>query len=209
MRPLVLGAVAIALFGLAAFAAIFFLTGDGPSVPRAAPGPVAAAPEPAPPAPLPTGGAAGPFYQPPPPNPAVEVPVPRYQPPKGSWEAITPAARASALGPVGADVGRELIALQDQLSTCFDAEVAAQSGRIVPTRTADPTSQQDLSETVLVLQLETGSGTVRIVDAPIESHGGAEDATIACAQRILRGRTIDSPSARPGGRHRLMLQLHQ
>lgn len=209
MRPLVLGAVAIALFGLAAFAAIFFLTGDGPSVPRAAPGPVAAAPEPAPPAPLPTGGAAGPFYQPPPPNPAVEVPVPRYQPPKGSWEAITPVARASALGPVGTDVGRDLLVVQDQLSSCFDASVAAQRGRAAPTQTADPTSHQDLAETILVLELETGSGSVRIVDAPIESHGAADDTVIACAQQILRGRTIESPFAKPGARHRLMLQLHQ
>lgn len=211
MRPLVIGAVAIALFGLTAFGAVAYLTSDGSSRPPAAAlEPVAAAPVPAPAAPpaLPTGGAAGPFYQPPPAELPVEAPVARYQPPKESWEAITPAARASALGPVGADVGRDLLVVQDQLSTCFDAAVAAQSGRIAPTQTADPTSHQDLRETILVLELETGSGTVRIADAPIESHGTADDATIACAQQILRGRTIRSPSAKPGGRHRLMMQLH-
>jgi hypothetical protein len=211
VRTLVIGLAAIGLFGAAAFAAIHLATAEGPPRPPAAQAPAAAEPTaqaavPGTPT-LPSGGPAGPLYQPPPPLQA-QVPVPRVLPPEGSWEAIPPAARAGALGPVGVDVGRDLIVLQEQLSACFNPEVASQTGRAAPTRTADPESQQDLAETILVLELEAGPGTVRIVDAPLESHGSADDMTIACAQRLLRGRTIPSQAARPGGRYRLLQQLH-
>jgi hypothetical protein len=206
VRALLYGTVAIAVFGAAAFAGVYWATaGDRGARPAGMDPLPALPPEPAPP-PLPD------FSRLPPPaailSPPQPVPIPRYQPPKDSWEAIAPAARASTLGPVGVDVGRDLIALQDQLSTCFNPEVASQAGRAAPSRTADPESHQDLAETILVLELEAGNGTVRIVDAPIESHGSAEDMTIACAQRVLRGRTIHSATARAGGRYRLLHQLH-
>jgi len=147
---------------------------------------------------LPTGGPAAP-----PPTDALPP-----KPPKGSWEAVPPSARAATLGPVGAAVGRELIDLQPRLAACFDEVSQARNGQQPVSETQDGTLAEG-GATVLMLELETSPDEVRIVDAPLESRGGASDGLVACAQRVLRGHRLAAPGAKPGQRFRLLHNLTQ
>ncbi|HET9554709.1 MAG TPA: hypothetical protein VFP50_17210, partial [Anaeromyxobacteraceae bacterium] len=140
-------------------------------------------------------------------TPVVVVDPPPPAPPKGSWEAVPLSPRPAALGPLGAAVGRELNELAPQLSACFDEEVQARHGTAGVTAVRDAAPQADQGTTVLVLELEAQAGAVRIVDAPVETRGGASDGLIACAQRVLRGKVFDAPGARPGARHRMLHPL--
>jgi hypothetical protein len=137
----------------------------------------------------------------------VVVDAPPPAPPAGSWEAVPLSPRASALGPLGAAVGRELNELQPQLAACFDEEVQARHGAAGVTAVRDLAPQADQGTTVLVLELETQAGAVRIADAPVEARGGASDGLLACAQRVLRGKVFDAPGAHAGARHRLLHPL--
>jgi hypothetical protein len=210
-RPLLLAVAVLGLFAASAFGAIYFLTLDGPSQGPAAP-PVAAAPLP-PADPILAAslalaqGAPLPFAPPPPPPVVEQVAVPRYQPPEGTWESIPAQARPGALGPAGTAIGRDLIELQEQLGTCFDPAVAARYGGTRITETMDLVKREDIGETILMLQIEASGRTARIVDAPVEVRGNADEPTIACAQRILRGRTVKVAEAKPG-RSRLIFHLH-
>jgi hypothetical protein len=212
LRRPVIALAALGLFAAAAFGSIYFLTLDGPSSGGAPP--VAAAPSPEP-GPLPAASPAArepggrlTFAPPPPPQNVSEVSAPRYEPPEGTWEAIPAAARPNALGPVGAAIGRDLIELQDELGTCFDPAVAARSGGTRITQTQDLVRREDIGETILVLQIETGARSARIVDAPVDVPGRADESTIACAQRLLRGRSVLVAGARPGVRSRMIFHLH-
>lgn len=60
---------------------------------------------------------------------------------------------------------------------------------------------------VLMLELENLDGSVRILDAAIQTKGDASDAFVACAQGTLRNQVIAAPAARPGSRSRLPLTL--
>jgi len=132
---------------------------------------------------------------------------PRVAPPPDSWEAVPViSGRVRGKDPVAAALGRELADLHDTLTTCFDPAVAAQHGSATPTRTRDEV-QEETDATVLVLHLEVQAGTVRVVDAPAASMGGASDATVACAQAILRGKVFEAPGGRAGGRKRLQYSL--
>ena len=142
-------------------------------------------------------------------------PVPTYEAPpppprEGTWEAVAPVARLAALGSVGAALGRGLNELKDRLDVCFDEDVQARHGQDAVTRTRDNAPiEEDGQTTILMLQLETQRGTVRIVDAPVETQGPASDGLVACAQRILRGLVIEAPGAKPGQRHRVLFPLSQ
>ncbi len=143
--------------------------------------------------------------QPPPPPLIHDDPPPR--PALGSWEAIRPAARPAELGPVGAAIGRELNELQPLLAACFDEDTQARHGRQGYTAVRDYAPLEDHGTTILMLQVETYDGQARIVDAPVETRGGASDGLIACAQRVLRGHAVQVPEAKRGSRHRMLFTL--
>jgi hypothetical protein len=216
LRKLALAGGAVLLFAGAAVLLVTLATSTGPG-PSSAPAATVVAPAPAevpdagsvPPPPLPKDTATGlpvlptggPSAAPP------SDPLPP-QPPKGSWEAVPPAARASTLGPLGAAVGRELLDLQPRLSACFDEVSQARHGQQAVAETQDGTLGEG-GATVLMLEIEASSDEVLIVDAPVESRGGAGDGLIACAQQVLRGQRIAAPGAKPGQRFRLMHSLTQ
>jgi hypothetical protein len=111
---------------------------------------------------------------------------------------VTPVTRASDLGLLGEPVARALSELQPRLATCFDAE--PQDERNDRDTGADAAA-------VLMLHLESGEGEVRIVDAAVESRGAVGDGVVACAQQLLRERTVAVPGATSGSRHRLAFTL--
>lgn len=139
--------------------------------------------------------------------PLGEVGPARSVPPKGSWEAIPVAARPSALGAVGAAIGRGLNNLDAELAPCFDELTQARYGRESHSAVRDAEPMDDRGVTILVLEVEVGGGRARIVDAPVETRGGASDGLIACAQRVLRGRTFEVPAAERPERFRLQWSL--
>ena len=143
-----------------------------------------------------------------PPPPIEVMGPPRPVPPEGSWEAVPPVARPAALGKVGAAVGRALLELKPRLDACFDEDTQARFGPRPHTVVKDYAPIESRS-TILMLQIEETGGQARIVDAPVESQGRASDGLIACAQQVLRGRTVDVPEARAGVRHRLLYALTQ
>ena len=217
MRKPVLAAIAgIALLAFGSVVAIVLATSQ-PSPPVAAeavpdPTPIVSGGMVSPAAPLgsidPTavpGGMASLNF--PPPTVVVDPAPP--PPTKGSWEAVPPAARAAALGKVGAAVGRELLELQPRLEACFDEDAQARHGLQPHTVVKDVAPIESDATTILMLQIEEANGAARIVDAPVESRGTASDGLIACAQQVLRGRVIEAPEAKAGTRHRLLYTLSQ
>jgi len=141
--------------------------------------------------------------------PPVEYGPPPTVPPEGSWEAVPPVSRLSALGPVGAGIGRELAEMQPHLAGCFSAASQARYAGQGVTSVNDEAPLDDSGTTILMIQLETMEGSVRIVDAPVETRGGAKDALIACVQQALRGQVLPVPQARAGARHRVLFPLMQ
>ena len=209
MRKLLIGVALIVALTGAALVAIWALTRSGPSAP-ATDAPVAAVPEvPQPPPPTPpTPQQLTTFNVPPPAGPraSVEFGPPRPEPPKGSWEAVPVSARLSALGPLGGAIGRGLIELQPRLAACFDEDTAARFGP-QPRSVAMDGSLPDAGTPVLLLEIETGGGGARIVDAPVDTQGGASDGVISCAQSILRGQQFSYAQAPAGGKHRVLHPL--
>ncbi|MCM2334799.1 MAG: hypothetical protein NDI82_12745 [Anaeromyxobacteraceae bacterium] len=144
---------------------------------------------------------------PPPPDEVIDRGPPRVVPPPDSWEAVPViSARFRGKDPVAAALSRELADLHDTLTPCFDPAVASRQGGAVPTRTKDEV-QEEGDTLVLVLHLEVQQGAVRVVDAPAASSGGASDATIACAQKVLRGKAFEVPGAQAAGRRRMQHAL--
>ncbi|HTN54482.1 MAG TPA: hypothetical protein VML50_18885, partial [Anaeromyxobacter sp.] len=125
-------------------------------------------------------------------------------PPKGSWAAVPATARIAALGPLGREIRAGLDDLAPRLSRCAEAEVQARHGgqEVSGLQGAD-----EKGAPALMLEIETLDGEVRIVDAPVETRGQADDGLFACAQRALRGQVIPAASARPGSRIRLLYPL--
>jgi hypothetical protein len=116
----------------------------------------------------------------------------------------------AALGAVGGAVHRALLELKDTLDVCFDEDVQARHGGVAVTRTRDNAPiEEDGQTTILMLQLETQWGAVRVVDAPVETQGPASDGLIACAQRILRRQVIEVPGVKAGQRYRVLFSLSQ
>lgn len=213
LRPLAIGVSILVAVALGVMAWIYVAT-EGPPATAGGPGPEASA------APAPAEPAAALVVLPPPQTPPFAPPaapvdmepeepaLPRYQPPRGTWESIAPVARPAALGPAGAALGRDLIALQPQLTACFDEGTAARFGRERVSETLDVERLEDQGFTVLMLQVETAPGRATIVDAPVETRGASSDGAIACAQRVLRSRSVRTTDQRPPARHRVLFNLH-
>jgi hypothetical protein len=212
MRKPVIAAVAI-VAALALAVVVIAIATSGPS---SAPGATAISPVPGPEGGALSGtapgslGPTGPGWTaaPKPPPPIEVLGPPRPVPPEGSWEAVPPVARPAALGKVGAAVGRALLELKPRLDACFDEDTQARFGPRPHTVVKDYAPIESRT-TILMLQIEETGGQARIVDAPVESQGRASDGLIACAQQVLRGRTVDVPEARAGVRHRLLYALTQ
>lgn len=142
-----------------------------------------------------------------PPKPMVYAPLPP-PPPKGSWEAVKPVARVTGLGPAGISLRQGLDSLQGELAACFDEVAQSRHGQAGYTAAQEDTGAVDQAgSAVLMLQVESLEGKLRIVDAPVESRGDASDGLLSCAQSVLRGRTFPAPRARPGERHRVTFVL--
>lgn len=212
MRKLIVAAVAgIVLLGGIAVAVIVLATGrnglvTGPvGIEPAAPVPDTAPP----PLPVPPSLPAFPgAAQQPAPPPLIMSP-PRPKPPEGSWGAVALVSRFAAAGPVGAAVGRELNELKPRLDVCFDEEVQARYGQKGVTAMTGYAPRKDYGRTILMLEIEAGSGQVRIVDAPVETRSGASDGLIACAQGVLRGHVFRAAAAKEPSRHRIRFPLFQ
>lgn len=213
-RAMAVAAGAILLLGAVSVAVLELVLRDGPR-PSTPPAFVEPAPEPGhEPAPAPPPPAM-PRFDPqasrrlqelPPPPEIRDEPPPT--PPKGSWEAVKVAPRPAALGAMGAALGRELNELEPKLSACFDEDTQARYGQQEYTTVRDyARSSDDGTTTVLLLEVETIQGALRIVDAPVEARGGASDGLIACAQRVLRGHVVPVPGTRAGTRHRIQFPL--
>ncbi len=215
MRRLVVVALAgIAVLGVGSVALIAALGGGGGRT-----GTVADAPSPPPAsepiAPLPAATGqdlaarhdvlARPAPPPQRPTPVAEPPPP---PPPGSWESVDPVARPSELGAIGPAF---MMGLRNAaaLERCFDPNVESRhaSTGALPTIARDGTSDETGGPPVLMLQLETLAGAVRIVDAPVETRGRAGDGVHLCAQAALRGLEIPVAQARAGERHRMRYAL--
>lgn len=215
MRNLLVAAAAIVVLAVGGVLVIAVATRDVPvrSAGASAPPP---APEPLPP-PAPDSALArmdalrlapGASADPRPPPPLVVDPAPP-PPPAGSWEAVPVAARPAALGGVGAAVGRGLAELEAEVSACFSEASQSRYARSPFTSLTGASLAEDGGNPVLVLELETVDGAVRIVDAPLESRGSTSEGVIACAQGVLRGQRFEAPGTRPGGRHRMLFTLMQ
>ena len=212
MRRFVIAALAgIALLGIGAVALILS-QGDSPpagagtpfAIPDGGPPPAIGSPFlPTQPG-LPLGLAAAGQV---PPVSLHEAPPPPPDP--DSWEAVAPVGRLGALRGIGGAIGRELNELQPRLADCFTEESQAQHGQVAFSRVQDAQLPDESGTTLLMLQLETRAGQVVIVDAPLETRGGASDGLIACAQRVLRGVVIPEPAAKSGARYRVRFPLIQ
>jgi hypothetical protein len=209
------GAGAIALLVAGSVAAILALTGDPGERPAQRPSqtaaPSTASPAAAPVPPSPAAG--GMTYGSPPADPApIGQPAPAAgtrppPPPPGSWEAVPITSRAKSLGRLGGVVSAALRNMHDELRGCFtvDAQERFAGAQVATVKDAEP--MDDAGPVVLVLQLEAGSGELRIVDAPLEARGGGSDPLVACAQSVLRGKVIKAPGVAPGARYRLLHSL--
>lgn len=217
-RKLALAAAAILLFGGGSMAVVYWVTREppgtssyrGPGTPEPPPTmdavdapvapPVARAPVDMSFTPPTAPGAVpqmrGPESGPPPPKP-----------PAGSWEAVKPAARPGALGPLGAAVASQLNELQETISTCFSEDEQARHGQERVATVQDQPSE-DYGTTVLMLHIEATAEEARIVDAPVQTKGGSSDGLIACVQRKVRGVTVPVAGGKPG-RYRLLYTVQQ
>jgi hypothetical protein len=210
-RLVVVGAAGIALFLATALYAVDRLISVPPPLAGVAPDPVVAArpwtPQSAtaaatPPASdLPAGlGGVGM-------KPVVVMDPTPPPPPPGSWEAVPISRRATAMGKAGTALGQELNEMHPVLSACFDEDAQARHGTSEVAVVRDRSPQADSGVPVLVLQVETMNGAIRIVDAPVEARGDASDGLLACAQSKLRGKVVEAPGTRPGERFRVLHML--
>lgn len=135
------------------------------------------------------------------------MPAPPPPPAAGTWEAVPLTSRARSMGRAGGAIAAKLTDLQEELASCFTYEGQARRGSGVVTTVQDAAPMDDHGAIVLVLQLEGQGNGYRIVDAPVETRGGAGDELLACAQSVLRGHVLEVPGAQPGQRYRLLHQL--
>jgi hypothetical protein len=121
---------------------------------------------------------------------------------------VPPVARLASLGAIGRAVNRGIAALGPQLGACFDEGTRSRFGGARHTAPEGQGAADDEGgAVVLLLELETLDDQVRIVDAPVQSAGGASDGLLACAQQVLRGQTLAAPGIHGGTRHRVPYNL--
>jgi hypothetical protein len=211
MRRLVIAALAgIGLLGLGSLAFIGLAPTGGPTMSDAGPAPVEpvarTAPDGVAPPPRPTIPGSTASLVPPGWTPSITLGGTPPPPPPDSWEAIPPVARAARLGRAGAAIAQELNELNPRLASCFEQDAQQRHAQEGHTTIQDTSALEDGAGTVLILQVEVRAGEARIVDAPVSTYGGASDAVVACAQRILRGHSIPVADPKPG-RYRILFPL--
>jgi hypothetical protein len=118
----------------------------------------------------------------------------------GPWDSITPAPLRS--WPTLASALEEA---RPRLAPCYDEETQARYGPRPFSAIGAP--RPGTGAAVLILELEASSGgRMRVVDAPVESRGAAEDGLLSCVQEALRGLELKGPEG-PGARFRVRYPL--
>jgi hypothetical protein len=184
---LALGAIATAVILWATPEAGVEVAGSAQPAPDAAP---AGAPR------IQAGDSASPL----PPEMYLRVPSSAFLPPEqGAWEQIRPLTKPIA--PL-------VRALASPVAPCFDEETQARFGPRPHNSLSDATGR-DRGTGTLMLQMEAVEGGLRIVDAPVASLGTSSDGLVACAQQVLRGRTVQLPQLQyqPGDRVTMTYKL--
>ena len=83
--------------------------------------------------------------------------------------------------------------LQSRLARCVDRDrEVGFGGGASPARVPRPRAA------TLVLEIETGTREVRIVEAKVQSFGGASEAAVSCARNVLSGKVLAAKNAKPG-----------
>jgi hypothetical protein len=122
-------------------------------------------------------------------------------PATGPWEAIAPVSSRRLPA-----ISNALQQAEPALALCYDVETQARYGR-QPYSTVG-TTMPGTGGTTFLVNLEVGSsGKLRVVDAPVESRGAAEDGLIACVQETLRRQELGASSLAPGSRLRVRYPL--
>lgn len=120
----------------------------------------------------------------------------------GSWDATPIVGRARALGRIGMELDERLTEMQPVFAECYTKAQQARYADHAP-EVMENTTADDPGSPLFVLQLEATVGAVRVVDAPLELHSGASNATIACLQDKLRGARFSVQGEPPARRFRL------
>ena len=120
---------------------------------------------------------------------------------------MPPAPRLASLGPLGGAILRALNDVEPRVTACFDEDSQARHGPVVPTQAGDASADEAATQPVLMLEIETGAGTARIVDAPVDARAGASDGLLSCVQGALRGLAVSYPQGKPGKRYRVSYPL--
>jgi hypothetical protein len=135
-----------------------------------------------------------------PPELSLRVPSSALLPPEQrAWEQIRPLTKPIA--PL-------VRALASPVAPCFDEETKARFGPRPHSSLSDATGA-DPGTATLMLQMEAVDGGLRIIDAPVASLGASTDGLVACAQQVLRGRTVPLPQLQyqPGDRVTMTYKL--
>jgi hypothetical protein len=137
-------------------------------------------------------------------EPAVAWEQPEPAPATGPWETITTVNRFAGLGRIGRGVRTALADLKAlRIDPCFEGPVEDPGAA----RAAEEEGVTEDRTPVLVLNLETADGLVRIAGVAVEQRGGATEKLLSCATGQLRGTNLPVPEARSGARHRLRFRL--
>jgi hypothetical protein len=201
-RPwlLLLGVV---LFFVVAIVAVILLDGATREPPPGAT--MAAPPEAAPVVARPPDVAPAPVDAPGPPSPAPQKPVALGRPLVatplvGEWERI-PATPVESWPTLSQAIEKA----RPTLAPCYDPDVQAQYGGRPYSAVGAP--RPGAGVPVVLVQVETfAEGRARVVDAPVESRGSAEDGLLACIQERLRGLEVQGRGA-AGSRFRIRYAL--
>jgi len=198
MRRFLLLLLAVAALFAAAIGAVAYLNRDllqgsgGPT----APAPLAEASPEAAPGPLPPSAEVPPAPVARPPAPVQLLRRPPVVPQAGEWEAIAPVSAERV-----PNLGRAINQAHTSLVPCFDPDVQARYGTH-PVATVGSPRPGGVAP-VLLVELETApDGQVRVVGAPVESRGAADDGQLACIQAQLRGLQLPGQGT-PGARYRV------
>jgi hypothetical protein len=121
-------------------------------------------------------------------------------PQAGPWEAIAPVPAAS-----WPELTSAFEQARPRLAPCFDADVQARYGPRPFSALGQP--RVGTGAAVVLVELESlGGGRVRVVGAPVEVRGAAEDGLLSCFQEQVRGLELRGHGER-GARYRVRYAL--
>jgi len=107
------------------------------------------------------------------------------------------ASGPSQRGAVARDLRRQMVAelseFKTRLASCSETRIGEEEGAKRPL--------------VLILEVATRDGRMEVVDVAREKRGRAGEEFLGCARNILRGRVIEAPAAKAGGRMWIALRL--